>query len=390
MSTASRFDPRGERVILRLKPHPLFVVLVPLGVIAGAIVLAAIGVWALSALGGGISVRLVWLGVAALVALRLLWQALEWLAREYLLTDRRILRVGGVLRRYASDIPLSRLQNMTVSQSIRERLFGLGTIGFATAGTGYVEAYWVMVARPHELVQKVRDAVGPVPPGVGADREEGILTLGLAGAIGAGKSTVAAALEALGCVVSDSDRLAKEALDRDDVRSTLVEWWGEGVLGPEGRVDRRALADLVFADPDKRRRLEGLTHPIVHELRRQARRRAETEGARAFVIDAPLLFEAGVDAECDAVIFVDAPEDRRRAWLRDRRGWTDEEIDRRVRAQMPLDRKRARSDHVLANDADREDLARRTADLLARIERERRRRPHAATIQSPGGRRAED
>jgi dephospho-CoA kinase len=369
VSEASRFVPEGERVLLRLKPHPLFILLVPLGIIAGSLVLAGVGVWALSALGGRASARIVWLGVVALVALRLLWQALEWWARDYTLTDRRVLRVGGVLRRYVTDIPLSRLQHVTVFQTIRERVFGLGTVGFATAGTGVVEAYWVMVARPRAIVQRVREAAGAPP----SDRATApILTIGLSGAIGAGKSTVAAALADLGCVVSDSDRLAKEALDRDDVRRRLVEWWGEGVLGEDGRVDRRALADIVFADEGRRRRLEGLTHPIVHELREAARERARAAGARALVIDAPLLFEAGVDRECDAIIFVDAPEDRRRAWLRERRGWTDQEIDRRAGAQMPLKDKRARSDHVLVNDADEATLRRRAGELLARIERDRR------------------
>ena len=87
-------------------------------------------------------------GVAAV---RLFWQFLEWLSRVYVLTDRRVIRVKGVLRISVFEAPLRQIQHTAAQYSIRERIFGLGTIGFATAGTGVIEAAWEMVARPMEV-----------------------------------------------------------------------------------------------------------------------------------------------------------------------------------------------------------------------------------------------
>lgn len=360
MTGHARFVPKGERVIVSIKPHPLFIVLVPLGAVLLSIVLVWAGLWATSLAGLTLRTGLVWTLLVLLIVLRLLWQTLEWLARSYVLTEKRVIRLGGVLRRYGADLPLTRLQHVTMFQSIRERIFGLGTIGFSTAGTGGSEAYWIMVARPRELLQTVRDAV--------AGTSKPMPTIGLAGAIGAGKSTVARILADLGCVVSDSDAAAKAALDRDDVKKQLVEAFGQDVIGADGRVDRRTLADLIFDDEEARRRLEALTHPIVGDERRAERARAQ--GARAFVIDAPLLFEAGVDDECDVVIFVDAPRPARLSRVQQTRGWTEEEVERREQAQMPLESKRERADHVVVNDADEAALARRVERLLERIEQD--------------------
>jgi dephospho-CoA kinase len=376
---ARRFVPEGERVIVAIKPHPLYIVLVPLGVIALGVVLAAVGVWVVRWSGASVRIDVVWSLVIVLIALRLLWQVLEWLARSFVLTDRRVIRLGGVLRRYAADIPLTRLQHVTMFKTLRERIFGLGTIGFATAGTGHVEAYWVMVSRPNELMRQVREAVAAAAgepmttPTAPDEKPTEILTIGLAGGIGSGKTTVANILADLGCAVSSSDRQAKEALDRDDVRTAIVSRFGADILDDAGKVDRRALAEFVFEDAEARRMLESITHPIVGQIRHAERDAAVKAGKRAFVIDAPLLFEAGVDRECDVVIFVDAPEDVRLARVAETRGWDAAEVDRRRRAQIPLQEKRDRSDHVLSNDADEAELRRRLQALLERIERDRRR-----------------
>ena len=116
------------------------------------------------------------------------------------------------------------------------------------------------------------------------------------------------------------------------------------------KVSRRALADVIFADAEARRRLEGLTHPIVRARRDEMVRRATAEGRPGVVVDAPLLFEAGLDKECDVVIFVDAPREIRLERVRRTRGWTEEELDRREKSQISLDEKRQRSDEVIVND----------------------------------------
>ncbi len=194
--------------------------------------------------------------------------------------------------------------------------------------------------------------------------------IGLAGGIGAGKSTVAAILRDLGCFVVDADALAQEALEEPRIRDELVSWWGREILDAHGRVNRAAVARIVFASPPQRLRLESLVHPWV-----EARRRALFAGAkdaRALVIDAPLLFEAGLDAECDAVIFVEADRGRRIERLAAARGWSEQELGLREDSQLPLDEKRARSDHVVVNDGDLPALAGQVRRTLNDILRARR------------------
>lgn len=192
--------------------------------------------------------------------------------------------------------------------------------------------------------------------------------IGLAGGVGAGKSAVAAAFAALGCVVSDSDRDAGGALETPGVRAELVRWWGDRVLTADGGIDRRVVAAIVFADPSQRARLEALIHPMVHRARAERVRSATIDGVRAVIVDAPLLFEAGVDDECDAVVFVDASRETRLARVRSR-GWDEGELERRESAQWPLERKRAASDYVIANESDRRHLESEAARVLEDLAR---------------------
>jgi dephospho-CoA kinase len=193
------------------------------------------------------------------------------------------------------------------------------------------------------------------------------IVIGLAGGIGAGKSLVARVFAELGCVVIDSDAEAKAALDRPEVRRRLVEWWGSGVVGADGKVDRAEVAKIVFTDEAARRRLEALVHPLVKAARDAAVARASAAGAPAVVVDAPLLFEAGVDKECDVVVFVDAPRAARLARVKATRGWDEPELDRRERAQWGLDVKRPLADYVVVNDRDPGELRGRVGAIFHRI-----------------------
>lgn len=194
--------------------------------------------------------------------------------------------------------------------------------------------------------------------------------IGIVGGIGAGKSAVARVLGELGCLVMDSDADAREAFEREDVRAALVSWWGEGVLatGGGGAIDRSKVAAVIFADGAQRQRLERLIHPLIHAKRR---RRIEAAGSmvpvpRGIVIDAPLLFEAGVDKECDAVVFVDAPLEQRLERVRGR-GWNASELARREVAQMPIEEKRARSSHVVRNAGSMDELRAQVEGVLNEV-----------------------
>lgn len=182
-------------------------------------------------------------------------------------------------------------------------------------------------------------------------RRDGPPIIGLAGGIGAGKTAVANILAELGCVVANSDALARQALGEPAIRETIVKWWGRAVLDAEGGLNRSAIAGIVFNDPQQRRRLEQLVHPWVESRRRDLFTRAAPR-TPALIIDAPLVFEAGLDAECDAIIFVEAPRDARLARVQAERGWDAAELARREQSQLPLDDKRSRADHVVENNGD--------------------------------------
>jgi dephospho-CoA kinase len=181
----------------------------------------------------------------------------------------------------------------------------------------------------------------------------GIPIIGIAGGIGSGKSFVAALFGELGCAVIDADAQVREAYDDPAVRQTLREWWGDSVFHADGSVNRSAIAKRIFNDEDQRRRLSELVHPMVNQGRvRWMQKRASENPPVAFILDTPLLFEAGMNGECDAVVFVDAPGELRLERVRRSRGWDEAELLSRQNLQWPLDRKREMSDYVIENAAD--------------------------------------
>ena len=174
--------------------------------------------------------------------------------------------------------------------------------------------------------------------------------IGLAGGIGAGKSTVARLLESLGAAVIDSDRLSHEELASADVAATLRDWWGDAVFNPAGAVDRSKVAAIVFNDRAELTRLEGLLYPRIR--RRQEALLRSFGGdpkVKAIVLDSPKLFEAGLNELCDTVIFVEADDAVRVRRVCQTRGWTEEELHRRENLFNPLDQKRANADHAIIN-----------------------------------------
>ncbi len=193
-------------------------------------------------------------------------------------------------------------------------------------------------------------------------------TIGLMGAPGCGKSLVANQLASMGCVVIDADALAKNVLKEGDVRRQIAQWWGGGVLTPDGDIDRAKVAGIVFADPAERQRLEALIHPQVHALREVLKREAlQKPQTRAVVEDCPLLLESGIDGECDTLVYVDAPFQTRLDRVRRARGWGAQELRLRDKSQMPLDIKRQRADYVISNDADEAHCLEQTRRVFSQI-----------------------
>ncbi|MEO0586805.1 MAG: PH domain-containing protein [Planctomycetota bacterium] len=149
----------GETVLLLLKPSLLFVVLAPLRTLTTLVVFTVLLAAADAYLTAAVYRDEIFLVGMAAIGLRLFWQFLEWLSRAYVLTDRRLIRVRGVLTVQILECPLPRIQHTELVRILREQLFGLGTLAFTTAGTGAIDAAWEMINRPGEVQQEVVRAI---------------------------------------------------------------------------------------------------------------------------------------------------------------------------------------------------------------------------------------
>jgi dephospho-CoA kinase len=192
--------------------------------------------------------------------------------------------------------------------------------------------------------------------------------IGIAGGIGSGKSSVAKIFGEEKCLVIDSDAAVSEAYKRPEVLEPVKQWWGPGVLQPDGQINRAKIAELVFSDPEQRKKLEALIHPLVHKARETLMaENAEDAQIPAFVWDTPLLFEAGLNWQCDAVVFVESPLELRQERLARNRGWKPGQLIQRENLQWPLDKKREISDYVVVNTADAEYARGQVRQVLSRI-----------------------
>jgi dephospho-CoA kinase len=192
--------------------------------------------------------------------------------------------------------------------------------------------------------------------------------IGLAGGIGSGKSFIAQLFAEEGCLVLSADDQVRTVYNDPAVRDTLKQWWGPGVINSDDQVDRHAVAQRVFEKPDERRRLEALIHPKVAAMRDAAMAAAADDAqVLAFVWDIPLLFEVGLNARCDRIVFVDAPWEDRLRRVRQARGWDEAELRRRENLQLGLDNKRRMSNDVLQNTADVGFARRQVQEILSRI-----------------------
>jgi dephospho-CoA kinase len=196
-----------------------------------------------------------------------------------------------------------------------------------------------------------------------------IPVVGLTGGIASGKSTVAAMLAEAGAAIVDADRIAHEVVRRDrPAWQEVVRRFGEGILRPDGEIDRGRLGSLVFADPEARRDLERIVHPrVFQEMLAAVERLGREATARLIVCDIPLLFESGLQRWFPAVILVAVPEPLQMERLMARDGLTLEDARARVQAQMPIERKRTLASHIVDNSGPLEATRRQVERLLVRL-----------------------
>lgn len=183
------------------------------------------------------------------------------------------------------------------------------------------------------------------------------MRVGLTGGIGSGKSEVARILEALGAYVIDTDKLAREVVapGSDGLRQ-IARVWPLVVRGD--RLDRAALAEIVFHDLTARERLNAIVHPHVRRLAQEHERYARPDQLIVHVV--PLLFETGYDARVDASILIVAPEDARIQRVMQRDRLSEEQVRDRIRTQIDPEAARSRASHCIENDGDIAHLRERT------------------------------
>lgn len=197
-----------------------------------------------------------------------------------------------------------------------------------------------------------------------------MLTVGLTGGIGSGKSTVSRLLASYGAVVVDADLLAREVVAVGTPGlAALVEVFGPQVLQPDGSLDRPRLGARVFGDPAELARLNTVVHPLVAERTAELFGRAERSGAAVLVHDVPLLVENGLQGRYDEVVVVAVSPAVQLARLMTTRGMSERDAEARMSAQAPLADKLAVATRVLDNDGSRAELEAQVQALWGELNR---------------------
>lgn len=197
-----------------------------------------------------------------------------------------------------------------------------------------------------------------------------MLRAGLTGNAASGKSSVADAWRAAGAVVIDADVLARDAVAPGTPGLEAIrKRFGPDFINAAGGLDRAAMRRLVFADPDARADLEGIVHPEVARLRKDAEDAAVAAGATLVVHEIPLLYETGLDSEMDLVVLVHAPDEERARRLTELRGLTEAEARSMMAAQIEPAAKLQRADIVIHNDSTLDALEARALQVLRQLRR---------------------
>jgi dephospho-CoA kinase len=192
--------------------------------------------------------------------------------------------------------------------------------------------------------------------------------IGLTGQIAAGKSLVAGMLGEMGCAVIHADILAHEILEADETKIFLRERFGKEVFAPDGRVDRKRMAAIVFTDAERKRELEGYIHPRVMARQRELIGQYQADSRyKAIVLEVPLLFETGLQIECNWVILVEADLKIRQSRVRENRSWSEEELSRREKFLYSIYLKRSVADDIVYNNSTVDACRQQVEKIFSRI-----------------------
>lgn len=174
---------------------------------------------------------------------------------------------------------------------------------------------------------------------------------GLTGGIGMGKSATANLLAERGAPVIDTDQLAREIVEPGQpALEEISQAFGSSVIDSDGKLCRGALAQIVFSDPAARQKLESITHPRIRALWGKQVEGWREQNIAAGCVVIPLLFETGAESAFDATLCVACSRETQLKRLK-ARGWTEDQINRRIAAQFPIEKKIVLAKFVLWNEA---------------------------------------
>jgi len=179
-----------------------------------------------------------------------------------------------------------------------------------------------------------------------------MIIIGLTGGIGSGKSSVAEMFKDEGAYVIDFDYLARVVVEPDaPAWRDIVDYFGPEILFPDRTLNRSKLAEIVFSDAQSRKVLEGFTHPRIFEKRDTLLKDIKTKYPNAIVIvDVPLLFELSLNKKFDIIILVYVSRDVQIQRAIQRGLLTKEEVEKRLQAQIPIEKKKLLSDYIINNE----------------------------------------
>ena len=195
-----------------------------------------------------------------------------------------------------------------------------------------------------------------------------MITLGITGRSGCGKSTVTAVFSSHGVPLADADQISRDILlPGSPLLPALAAQFGADILRTDGTLDRRLLADRAFATPEGKAALDRLTHPEIVARIRAAKQAAQAAGAPLFVLDGAVIVGTAAQAECDRLCVVTAPFESSVARIVARDGIAPEMARRRLNAQTPEQTLTRHADYILRNDTDLARLQAAAADLCAEL-----------------------
>jgi dephospho-CoA kinase len=194
-------------------------------------------------------------------------------------------------------------------------------------------------------------------------------TIGLTGGIASGKSCVARILKRMDVTVINADDISRQAVEPGNpAYFEVVKEFGAGIVENGGKIDRKKLGQIVFCDDQARQKLESIIHPMVIQTIREWITRSQKNGLKLLVVEAPLLFEAGVQDLFDVIWVVSTSSVEQFRRLKERDGLSGEEAGRRIAAQFPMAFKEGKADVVIYNNQGLTELETQVIQLLKTVE----------------------